>query len=259
MNTATLNNNNNQVWFISTFAASVIVLAIGYQGLQLDYSAIPDTTPSQQELLIKQAKGEMAMQYQSILKNLNTTNLNPDSVENPGLEQATIINLGLQLQQAMLEQIQDPSHPNYRQSIQGALFRAIITNGTQMLLASEVEIPTTEKDGQPGIVLSYYSQQQQKQLMLRMPPEMLKVVSQAYVEALVSQSQLNHRVPFSTAVQSQQLIQNLQSFADSQLEVSAYEGNDQMVSQLQDLNSQLKEEKEVQYYVDLNGVYSENN
>lgn len=255
MNTAIL-KNDNQIWYVLRFAAPALVLAIGIQGLQTSFD-IPEVPVSQQEIQIQQAKNEMGRQYQDLLKTLNATNLSPERIENPGLEQAAIMNLGLQLQQTIMSQIQDPEHPNYRQTIEAAIVRALLTNATEMLLASEVENPTTKNHGDAGIVVSFYSQQKQKQVSLRMPPEMLKVIAQNYAEALITQLQTKNQVAQGTAIQTQKFINDLQNFADAQLTKSAYEGNDQMVDQLQDLNSQLNQEKG--YYVDVNGgVYTEN-
>ena len=255
MNTAIL-KNDNQIWYVLRFAAPALVLAIGIQGLQTSFD-IPEVPVSQSEIQIQQAKNEMGRQYQNLLKTLNATNLSPEQIENPGLEQATIMNLGLQLQQAMQAQIQNPEHPNYRQTTEAVIVRAILTNATEMLLASEIENPTTKINGDVGIVVSFYSQQKQKQVALRMPPEMLKIIAQSYAEALVTQLQIQNQVAQGTAVQTQKFINDLQNFADIQLTKSAYEGNDQMVEQLQNLNSQLNQEKE--YYVDVNGgVYTEN-
>lgn len=250
------NESKKQLAHIGMLACPIIIGTLGLSGLNQSPQLPIQQTLNQQDLLIQQAESNLSKQYQSLLKTLNATNLNPKQIEEPGLEQAAIVNLGIQLQQKITEQIKDPDHPNYRQTIDGAITRALLTNATEMLLASEVEIPNVIKNGEQGIVLSFYSAQRDKQIQLRLPPEMLKVLAQAYTEALVTQAQLSNSQPISTTIQTQKLIQEIQNYADFQLEKSAYEGNDQMVSQLQDLNSQLKQE--AQYYVDINGgIYSD--
>lgn len=98
-----------------------------------------------------------------------------------------------------------------------------------------------------------------------MPPEMLNIVAQAYTEALITQLQVGSSAELSTAVQTQQLISGLQELSDSAIALSAYQGEEKIVEQIQDLNAQLATEKEQKqsgeeyvYVVDTNGgVYSE--
>lgn len=264
MSTLSLTQNSESFWKFAGPAAAITILAIGFSSIGQPTN-LPNMAdlPTEQEIQIAKAKDEMAKQYQALLRGLNATNLNPSSIENPGLEQATIANLGLQLQQAMAKQIQDPSHPNFRQTFDGAIIRAILTNARKMLLESGIDQPTISKDGDPGIVVSYWSAKEQKQISLRMPPAMLSVIAQAYTEALVTQHQIRTATEFPTAVDTQKLILGLEKYADKSIEKSAYEGKDRMVGQIQELNAQLsqeKQEKEAVYHVDINGgIYTEDN
>ena len=261
MNTLSLSQDSELFWKFAGPAAAATVLGVGISVIRQPIS-LPDMAdlPTEQEIQIAKAKDEMAKQYQTLLRGLNATNLNPSSIEKPGLEQATIANLGLQLQQAMAKQREDPSHPNFRQTSDGAIIRAILTNARKILLESGIDQPTISKDGDPGIVVSYWSAEEQKQISLKMPPAMLSVIAQAYTEALVTQHQIGTATEFSTAVDTQKLISGLEQYADKSIEKSAYEGKDRMIEQIQELNVQLSQEKEAVYHVDINGgIYTENN
>lgn len=258
--------NSPEFWRVAGPVSALLILGIGITNLRAapSFPGIENMS-TQQEIEVQKAEADMATAYQSLLKGLNATNLNPQKIENPGLEQTSIINLGIQLNAAIAKQTQDPSHPNFRQTQQGAIVRAILTNASQMLLASEVEKPTVNKHGSDGIVLSYWSNEQQKQISLKMPPEMLSIVAQAYTEALITQLQIGSSAELSTAVQTQQLISGLQELSDSAIALSAYQGEEKIVEQIQDLNAQLATEKEQKqsgeeyvYVIDTNGgVYSE--
>lgn len=227
--------------------APILVISIGIVAMK--EPTLPDASadlPTEQEIKILEAKTKMGEQYRSLLELMNKTNINPEAASNPGLKQAAILNLGIELRERIQQQTQDPAHPNYRRSLEIAMIRALMTNAKELLLAAEVGAPKTKQNGEQGIVISFWSSG--KQTSLKMPPEMLAVVAHAYTEALVSQLQLNNRAEFETALETQRLIASLNEYVDIAIEKNAYEGKEQMIQESQELKKELQE-----YYVDTNG------
>jgi hypothetical protein len=226
-------------WWKAGFAG---LAAIGFASQMQPPPSLPITETDPQEAAVEQAREEMAAKYREILESLNTTNLSPVTTEGGGLEQLATVNAGIEIREKVEEQIKDPSHPNYRQDVQTALMRSLLTNATQLALAAEVDDITTKKGGEKGIVVSYFSTEENKQKSLVLPESMLQIIALSYTEALVSQAQIGQVVEQETAIETQKLIQNINNFADSNLVVQAELGKEETTAQLHDLKQQIKQE-----------------